>query len=267
MRPLWSGFLAFGLITIPVKLYSAVESSREVHFKLLDKETLTPIKEVRINPETGKEVPWDRVAHGVQYTKGKYVTLSDEDLKALPLPSARTIDLFGFTPRGDVDPLFYDKPYYVGPAEGGGKAYELLRQVLEEEERVGLGRLAIRTREHLVAVGPRGPALVAHTLYYADEVREPSSIPDLPRSVRLHPNERKMATQLIESMAVEFRPAEWHSEYKEALQKLIKAKAEGREPAPAPVSGKVIDLQAALRESLKRAQAEHKSRRGRAAAS
>ena len=254
MRPIWSGVLSFGLITVPVKLYAATEAGDEVRFHLLDKDTLTPIKEVRINPDTGKEVPWDRIVRGVEYAKGKYVALSNEELKALPLPSAHTIDISGFVDADRIDPVFFDRAYFLGPDKGGAKAYELLREALVEEHKVALGKVAIRTREYPVAVRPEGRALMMQTLHYADEIRKASAIPELNGKITIHPNERKMGKQLIASMAVSFHPEEFKSDYKKSLQALVKAKLAGDElPPQKAATAKVIDLQEALRASLKHA--------------
>jgi DNA end-binding protein Ku len=255
MRPIWSGVLAFGLVTIPVKLFSATEISNEVQFHLLDKNTLTPIKEVRVNPETGKAVSWEHIVHGVEYARGKYVALTNEELKALPLPTASTVDISGFVSAELIDPLFFDRAYFLGPDTGGAKAYELLRGVLQEERKAALGKVTIRTREHPVAVRSEGRALIMQTLHYPDEVRKTSDIPDLPRKVTLQAHEVKMAKQLVASMSVTFDPDEFHSDYKKALQKLVKAKLAGKGlTVQKPAFAKVIDLQQALQASLKQAQ-------------
>lgn len=264
MRPIWSGTLAFGLVTIPVKLYSAVESSSDVSFRLLDRETLKPIKEIRVNPDTKEEVPWEQVVRGVEHAKGKYLPISSEELKALPLPTAQTVELLGFVDAEEINPLFLDKTYFLGPGKGGEKAYELLRRTLEEEHKVGLGKVAIRTREHLAAVRPVDAALVMQTLYYADEVRAADEIPDLPKNVRVAPAEKKMAEQLVSSMATSFDPGDYQSEYKQALQKLVKAKLAGR-PLVEQEAGprKVIDLQEALTASLARMRSGVKAKQAR----
>jgi DNA end-binding protein Ku len=268
MRPIWSGVLAFGLVTVPVRVYAATESHQEVQFHLLDKDTLTPIKEVRINPDTGKEVPWERIVHGVKYAKGKYVALSNEELKALPLPSAHTIDISGFVDAEQIDPVFFDRPYFLSPDKGGAKAYELLREALVEEHKAALGKVAIRTREHLVIVRPEDRALVMQTLHYPDEIRKAGTILGQNRKIAIHPNERKMAKQLIASMTVSFDPEEFKSDYKKALQTLVKAKLAGKELSIQKVaSGKVIDLQDALRASLKQAKGTGRRRAARRLAS
>ncbi|HLW48482.1 MAG TPA: Ku protein [bacterium] len=250
MRPAWLGTIAFGLVSVPVKLYAVVESSQEVAFHLLDRKTLTPIKEVRVNPKTGDEVPWNQVVRGVEYAKGRYVTLTKEELDALPLPSAHTIDLFGFPSRGEVDPLLFDRAYYAGPGEGGQKAYGLLREALEKLDKVGVGKVAMRTREHLAVLRPHGRILVLHTLYFADEVREAADVPDVPRRVTVHANERRMAEQLVSSMAIAFEPDQYRSEYKKALNALVRAKREHKPLPEARPEAKIVDLQEALRRSL-----------------
>jgi DNA end-binding protein Ku len=262
MRPAWSGAIAFGVVTVPVKLYSVVEASHEVAFHLLDRETLTPIKEIRVNPKTGDEVPWSRIVRGVEFAKGRYVTLSKEELAALPLPSARTIDLFGFPAADEVDPLLFESAYYVGPAEGGEKAYELLRDAMAKLDKVGIGKIAVRTREHLALLRPDGRVLVLHTMHFADEVREPDTVPDLPRRVQAHANERRMAEQLVSSMAIAFKPELYRSEYKKALNALVKAKREHTPLPEARPEPKIVDLQEALRRSLEHTGPGRGRRRG-----
>jgi DNA end-binding protein Ku len=252
MKPTWSGMLSFGLVMVPVRLYAAVETRREIHYRLLDSATLTPIKEMRIDPKTGKEVPWQKIAYGVEVSKGNYVPLSRKELDALPLPSARSIELTGFVDRGDIDPLLFDRAYYLGAGSGGDKAYELIRRVLEEQEKAGIGKVALRMRDHLVAIVPHGQALVAHTLYYADEVRREDQVPDLPSNVKITTAEHTMAAQLITSMAMAFDPKAFKSDYAEALRRVVAAKAKGKMPEALPQpTAEVIDLQEALRQSLR----------------
>jgi DNA end-binding protein Ku len=201
----------------------------------------------------------------VKYEADRYAPIAEQGLEVLPLPTVHTIELFGFVGRYEIDPLFYDRPYCLAPGDGGEKAYAPLRHALMETARVGLGRLAVRTREHLVAVQPRGPALVAHTLRDGDEVRRAQDVPDLPKTVRRHVHEHRMAARLIESMAVQFHPIGMRSEYKEALADLVRAKAAGRRPAPVPPVRPITDLDEALRESLHRLETERRARRARAA--
>jgi DNA end-binding protein Ku len=265
MRPAWSGTVAFGLVTVPVRLYAAVEAGQEVAFRLLDRRTLTPIKEVRVNAKTGREVPWAQITRGVEYAKGRFLAVSHDELAKLPLPSAHTIDLFGFVDAGAIDPVMLESAYYVGPGAGGDKAYALLRDGLAGLGKAGIGKIAMRTREHLAALRVHGGILVLQTLHYADEIRDADDVPDVPRRTPGRPAERKMAEQLIRSMAIPFEPARYRSDYKRALNALIRAKRAGKElPKPAPEQ-KIVDLQEALRRSLEQAGGT-RPRRRRAAA-
>jgi DNA end-binding protein Ku len=261
MHPAWSGTIAFGLVTVPVKLYSAIEPSQEVAFHLLDRDTLTPIKEIRVNPKTGEEVPWNQIVRGVEYAKGRYVALSKEELDALPLPSAHTIDLFGFPDTGAVDPVSFDRSYYVGPGDGGQKAYALLRDAMAKLDKVGLGKIAMRTREHLAVLRPDGRVLVLHTMHFADEVRDAAVVPDIPRRLDVHANERRMAEQLVGSMAMRFEPEQYRSEYKKALNALVKAKREHKSLPEVRPEAKIVDLQEALRRSMEQARRPGRARR------
>lgn len=266
-RPIWMGTLAFGLVTIPVKLFSCSEPAQQVRFRLLNRETLNPIEELRVDSKTGKEVKWTDVVHGVEYRRGKFVALTKEELAALPLPTARTIEVFGFAPVEEIDPIYMDTTYYLAPGEGGQSAYELFRTALEKRGRAAVGKVAIRTREHLAAIRAYDRALIMQTLFYADEVRKPEAVPDLPEHVKVHPNEVRMADQLVGTMSIDFRPHEYHSDYKRAVEALVRAKIEGKTlPEAPPAAGKVIDLQQALRESLRlrRARARAPQRRRRA---
>jgi len=265
MKPLWSGTLGFGLVTFPVRLFSAVEASRTVRFRLLDRATSTPIKEIRVNPDTGKAVPWDQIVHGVERSKGQYVSLTSEDLKTIPLQSASEIALTGFVRAQEIDPRYYEQPYFLGPGKGGERAYALLRAVLEDRGRVGIGKVVLRMREHLVAVRPVARALMLHTLHYASELRDEADIPGLPRSIALRASERRMVVQLIEGMAAAFDPTRYRDEYGDALRALVDAKRRGVAPKAPARAGKVIDLQAALRASVARAHAGRPARRKRAA--
>jgi DNA end-binding protein Ku len=264
-RPLWSGHLAFGLITIPVKLYTAIDASEEPHFRLLDRDTLVPIKEVRVDPKTGGEVPWPRIVRGVEYARGRFVPLTNEELKGLPLTTAHTIELSGFVAADEIDPVYFERAYYLGPNRGGEKAYALLRDALAETGKAGLGKVAIRTRERIAAITPRGRTLAMHTLLYAEEVRRAEDVPDVPARIATRPTEERMARQLIETMTTAFDPSEYKSEYRRALNRLVRAKLENKSIAPPKAAAKVIDLQEALRESLRRAPGRDRAGRRRAA--
>ncbi|MDQ7820764.1 MAG: Ku protein [Armatimonadota bacterium] len=251
MRPIWKGHLTFGLVTIPVRLYTATEP-KDVRFRLLHRSCLTPIQNRRYCPHHDQLVEWNDVVRGYEYAKGRFVPVTDEDLESIPLETARTVAVTSFADPSEIDPLYYEKSYYLAPDEGGQKAFRLLHDALVDTGRVAVGKVVIKDKEHLVAVRPYDGALVMTTLYYADEVRRVADIPDLPVQVKIHPNEKKMALQLIEGLAAPFSSAEYRDEYREALQKLIAAKVEGQ-PVAAPAARgpeKVVDLMEALRRSL-----------------
>jgi DNA end-binding protein Ku len=266
MRPIWKGHLTFGLVTIPVKLYTATDS-KDIRFRLLHKSCMNPIQNKRYCSYHEQIVDWNDVVRAYEYAKGKFVPLTDEELDNVPLETAGTVSVNAFVNLADIDPIYYDKSYYLAPDEGGQKAFRLLHDTLGEAAKVAVGKVVIREKEHLVSVRPSDGALVMSTLYYADEVRPVEDIPEFPVQAKVHPNEKKMALQLIEGLAAEFHPAEYKDEYRDALQKVIKAKIEGEplEAGPARKEEKVVDLMDALRRSLQTTRKETPARRGRRA--
>jgi len=266
MRPIWKGHLTFGLVTIPVKLYTATDS-KDIRFRLLHKSCMNPIQNKRFCSYHDQIVDWNDVVRGFEYAKGKFVPLTDEELDNVPLETAGTVSVSAFVSLADIDPIYYDKSYYLAPDEGGQKAFRLLHDTLGDASKVAVGKVVIREKEHLVSVRPFDGALVMSTLYYADEVREVEDIPELPVQAKVHPNEKKMALQLIEGLAAEFNPGEYKDEYRDALQKVINAKVEGEplETGPARKEEKVVDLMDALRRSLQATRKEAPARRGRRA--
>jgi len=263
MRPIWRGHLTFGLVTIPVKLYTATDT-KDIRFRLLHKSCLTPIQNKRFCPHHDQIVEWNDVVRGYEYEKGKFVSLTEEDLESVPLETAGTVSVTSFVTLDEINPLFYEKSYYLAPDEGGQKAFRLLHDTMTEATRVAVGKVVIKEKEHLVSVRPHDGALVLSTLYYADEVRAVDDIPELPVQTKIHPNEKKMAMQLIEGLAAEFSPAEYTDDYRQALEKVINAKVQG-EPleAPARKPEKVVDLMDALRRSLQVTRKEKPARRSR----
>ncbi len=266
MRPIWRGHLAFGLVTIPMKLYTATDP-KDIRFRLLHKTCLTPIQNKRYCSQHEQIVDWNDVARGFEYAKGKFVTLEEEDLERVPLETAGTVSITAFVNLGEIDPIFYEKAYYLSPDEGGQKAFRLLHDAMGEMQRVAIGKVVIKEKEHLVAVRPHDGALVMNTLFYADEIRPVGEIPELPVQTKIHPNEKKMAMELIQGLAAEFAPQEFQDEYRDALKKVIEAKIEGEEvAAPAKPERKVVDLMDALRRSLDLTRKEKPARRSRLAA-
>jgi len=266
MRPIWKGHLTFGLVTIPVKLYTATEA-KDIRFRLLHSSCLTPIQNKRYCPYHEEIVEWNDVVRGFEYAKGKFVPVTDEELDNIPLETAGTVSVTAFVELVEIDPLYYDRSYYLVPDEGGQKAFRLLHDTLQESAKVAVGKVVIREKEHLVSVRPFDGTLVMSTLFYADEVRPVAELPEVPLQVKVHPNEKKMALQLVEGLAASFNPAAYRDEYRDALAKLINAKIEGApvETAPERKEEKVVDLMEALRRSLEAARRAEPLRRPRRA--
>ncbi len=268
MRPFWRGYISFGLVTIPVKLYTATEQ-KDVRFRLLHTECHTPIKNQRYCPHDDRVIEWSDVIRGYEVSKGRFVTLTDEEIEQVPIDTSGNVNIAGFVELREIDPLYYEHSYYVVPDEGGAKAFLLLEEALREANRVGVGKVVMREKEHLVAIRAFQGAMVMTTLYYADEVRALSALDEVPVEAKVHPNERKMAVQLVENLSMDFHIEEFRDEYREALMAMIDAKGKG-EPVPAgkmPEPGKVVDLMEALKRSVEMAQRRKASPGGRGASS
>ena len=267
MRPYWRGYISFGLVTFPVKVYTATEE-KDVRFRLLHSECLTPIKNQRYCPYHDKVIEWKDVVRGFEVSKGKFVTVTDEELEGIPIDTSHSVNVAGFVQLSEIDPLYYERSYYVAPDEGGAKAFVLFRDALKEVDRVAVGQVVIREKEYPVALRPYENAMVMAVLFYADEVRALSTVDEFPAEAKVHPNERKMALQLVDNLTTEFHIEEFRDEYREKVLALIKAKADGETivAAKAPEPGKVIDLMEALKRSVEMAQGQRKSARRPAAA-
>ena len=237
------------MVSIPVRLYTATES-HDVHFHLLHKRDGVRLQNVRWCPKDEKAVPWDEVVRGFEYTKGNYVAISDEDLDHLPVKSVHTVDISDFVKLEEVDPIYFDKSYYLAPEETGARAFVLLRQALEQTGRAAVAKVAIRDKESLCLVRPYQDVLSMDTLYYANELR---STKDLAvDGVGVSPKEIEMAVSLIENLSDSFDPERYQDEYQEALKKLLDAKVEGAPlpAAPTEQGEKIVDLMEALRASV-----------------
>ena len=248
-RAIWSGTISFGLVSIPVRLYTATES-HDVHFHLLHKRDGVRLQNVRWCPKDEKAVPWDEVVRGFEYTKGNYVPITDEDLDHLPVKTVHTVDISDFVKLEEVDPIYYDKAYYLAPEETGAKAFVLLRQALEQTGRAAVAKVAIREKESLCLVRPYQDVLAMDTLFYANEIRSTKDV--AADGVDVSPREIQMAVSLIENLSDSFDPKRYHDEYQAALKKLIEAKVEGAPlpAAPAERGEKIVDLMEALRASV-----------------
>ena len=257
-RPIWSGAISFGLVNVPVKLMGAV-SPKDVRFNQLEAGTGARIKQKRVSAETGEEVPFERIVKGYEISPDNYVVIEPQELEALDPKATRSIEIEDFVDLDQIDPLYFERPYYLVPDKGGAKAYALLLEAMKESRKVGIARLVLRTKQYLAAIRPLGDALVLETLLYPDEVTLPDEIEGLPRDdVEIQDRELKIARQLIESLSTEFEPENYHDEYRERVLELIEQKAEGREIVTQPATEeptKVVDLMAALEASLAQAKA------------
>jgi len=254
-RSIWSGAISFGLVNVPVKLYSSV-SRKTVRFHQLNGKTGTRIAQKRVDSSTGDEVAYEDIVKGYELTKEHYVVITPEELEALDPEKSRTIDIEDFVDLAEIDPVYYDHPYYLVPDKGATKAYGLLLHAMEEADKVAIARVVLRSKEQLVAIRPAfGRALMMETMVFADEVVSPDAIDDLPaeKELKISDRELKMAQQLIDSLSSDFAPEKYRDEYREKVLELVERKASGEEIAvqpEAPQPKKVPDLMAALEASL-----------------
>jgi DNA end-binding protein Ku len=248
-RAIWRGTISFGLVSIPVNLYTATES-HDVHFHLLHKKDGARLKNIRWCPIDEKAVPWDEVVRGFEYTKGRYVAISDEDLEHLPVKTVHTVDISDFVKLDEVDPIYFDKAYYLAPEEAGIKAFSLLRQALQQTDRAAVAKVAIRDKENLCLVRPYQDVLSMETMFYANEIRSTEGL--AADSTKTSPRELQMAVSLIENLSDSFDAERYQDEYQAALKQVIDAKVEGAPlpEAPAAQGEKVVDLMEALRASV-----------------
>ena len=266
MRSIWKGSVSFGLVSIGVKLYAATEE-RSISFNQVRRSDGARIRYKRVAETDGEEVAYSDIAKGYQLDSGETVVLTDDDFKDLPLPSARVVDVMAFVPTDQIDPIYYNKAYYLEPDKTAVKPYVLLRDALVESDTVGLVKVAIRNREQLATLRVRDGVIVLETMIWPDEVRE-AEFGFLDEDVEVRPQEQQMARSLLESMAGDFEPEQYTDNYREALESVIEAKVEGREVVEAeeqqPTAGNVVDLMSALRASV---EAAKKNRGGSAASS
>jgi DNA end-binding protein Ku len=254
-RAIWSGAISFGLVNIPVKLYSAV-SKKTVRFHQIDAESGQRIRQQRVNPASGEEVPYEQIVKGYEIGPDRYVTISPDELDALEPQKTRTIDIEDFVELDQIDPIYYDHPYYLAPDKGAGKAYKLLLDAMEDAGKVAIARVVIRSKENLVAIRPHDGVLTMETMLFADEVISPDSLDEMAAADgegTTSKRELDMAKQLIDSLSSEFEPEKYHDEYRERVLDLIERKAQGETvvvEAPEEEPKKVPDLMAALEASI-----------------
>lgn len=251
-RPIGSATIAFGLVSIPVKLYSAAESAAAVRFNQIDKRDGSRVKQQLVSSKSGEVVPKDEIVKGYEFAKNQYVLFTKEELKALEVAATYTIDVDEFVPDGSVERIYFDKAYYLSPDKGGARAYGLLATALKETGRVAIGRYAARGRQHLVMVRPKENGLMLEQLHYADEIRAFSQIGV--EDVEVKKPELDLAKQLIDQLASErFDPTTYHDEVRAQMMTLIERKVEGEDISVAPTEQpehKIVDIMEALKASL-----------------
>jgi DNA end-binding protein Ku len=275
-RPIWKGSIDFGLVNIPVKLYSA-EAPANLDFDMLDKRDFARIHYRRVNEKTGKEVPWEEIVKGYEFKKGDYVALTEQDFRRANVEATQSIAITDFVDATEISPVYYDKPYYLEPIKSGRRAYALLREVMRKTGKAGIAKVVIRSRQHLAALLVDGPRLILNLLRFPHELRDVSGL-DVPengsKGTNISPQELKMAERLVESMMGKWTPEKYRDEYRDDLLKMIEKKVESGktkpvEPAEAAErprrQGKVIDIMHLLQQSVKQAgKTEEPGRRRRA---
>lgn len=262
-RVLWKGAISFGLVHIPVGLYSA-EKRNNFDLTMLDRRNMKPVGFKRYNKETGEDVPWDQIVKGYEYEKERYVVLTDEDFRRANVEATQTIDILRFVEGKEITPMYFETPYYLAPDRRGEKGYALLRETLKHTHKVGIANVVVRTRQYVAALIPVGEVIVMNTLRYADEVRAADEL-DVPpknlKAVGVTPRETDMAVKLVEEMTGDWNPEDYRDTYHEDLLKLIDKRIKAgetevinttdtEETEEEPSRGNVVDLMALLKQSL-----------------
>ncbi len=261
VHTMWKGSISFGLVNIPVKLHSATEN-KDIKLRNLHKECQSPVKYEKVCPVCDTEVTNDDIVKGFEYTKNKFVVLEEEDLQSIKDEKAeKSVEIMDFVKLEEIDPIYFDRSYYLSPNEGGGKAYALLRQALEDTGKIGLAKITIRSKEHLAVVRIYQNTLVMETIHYPDEVRDFQEVPNVPEETNVGEKELKTAKMLIDQLTTEFEPEKYTDEYRTALLELIEKKKEGEEITTAKepkTPDNVTDLMEALEKSLNESQKNKK---------
>ncbi len=250
MRPIWTGAIGFGLVNIPVKMYSATESSN-LSLEMLDKKDHSHIKYLRINEKSGKEVPWGNIVKGYKLD-GEYVVLDEKDFEAASAKKTKTIEISDFVKEEEISSMYYETPYYLEPDKSGTRPYELLRQALMKTKKVGVASFVLRSKESLAILRPDGDAIILNRIRFEEEIRETGDL-TLPKNTEVKPAELKMAITLIDQLTAKFDISKYKDTYNAELLKLIKAKASGKEikvPQMKVVHSKTQDLMEQLKASL-----------------
>ena len=262
-RGLWKGAISFGLVNVPVELFSAQQRSSEIDLTMLDRRDMAPVGYKRVNKASGQEVPWEDVVKGYEYEDGRYVVLSEEDFRRANPGLSRTVDIVAFVERAEIAPQYFETPYYLGPGKRGEKAYALLRDALEKAGKVGIAMVVIRTKQYLAALVPQDGTLMLNTLRYASELKSAADL-DIPgklKGAKVTAKELDMALRLVDDMSDGWQPEKYHDTYHEDLLRRIEEKikagqteelTEPEKQAKAEKGGEVIDLMALLKKSVEK---------------
>lgn len=279
-RSIWKGSIVFGLVEIPVELLSAEKKKEKLEFNFLDRRDFSPVGYERVSKSSGKIVPWEQIVRGYEYEEGEYVVLTDEDFKRANPKVSRSIEIVAFVSKEEIDPFFYEQPYYIQPAKKNSKGYALLRETLRKSRKVGIARLVMHTREHIAALDVRGNALTLDTLRFAHELNEPEIVEtglEDTRKLKITPKEIEMATQIVEGMTTEWDPKDYRDDYHADLLALIRKKVKAgqtrtiEEPAEEEEGARVaevVDLMPLLKKSVEKSRGARrptKQRRSRGA--
>jgi DNA end-binding protein Ku len=259
LRTLWKGAVSFGLVNIPVKMYVATEN-KDLKFNYLHEKCMSPIQYRKYCPNCDREIAPEEMVRGYEYQKGSYVIINEEDLSRIPLETTKTIDILDFVKLEQVDPIYFDKTYYLEPSPGGEKAYTLIVEAMKRTNKTAIAKVVIRSKQSLAALRVKDKTLIMETIFYPDEIRSPESLSSGIDPEKLHDNEIKMAVSLIENLSVDFDPVKYEDDYRKALWELIEGKIVGREVSqmPTPENNNVVDLMEALKASVELAQKNKK---------
>ena len=260
MRAIWKGNISFALVSIPISLFSATRKN-ELSFHYLHKKDMSPVSYKRFCDTENVEVPWEEIARGYEYEKDQYVEITDEDMEKADVEHSKTIQIIEFVSEDEIDPLYFDKPYYLEPQKGGDHAYGLMRDALARSKKIGIAKVVLKSREHLAAVKAVGDLMTMQTLRFAHEIVDAGAL-NVPKAIEASKKEMDLANMLIDSMTDSFDPKKYKDDYYEKVTEMIDMKVKGVTPAAPAVRGrttsKVVDLMEVLKESLKESQSQKK---------
>jgi DNA end-binding protein Ku len=271
VRAIWKGHISFGLVSVPVSLYPA-EQRTDLQLHMIDSRNRARVRYERVNAETGEEVPWDQIVKAFEYDDGNYVVLDKEEMKKAAPEASKSVDITSFVDLDEIDPIYFDRPYFLEPGKKGDKGYALLRETLKETGKAGIAEVVIRTRQYVAAMIPRGDALLLILLRYQQELRDAGdlALPGSPEDLGVSEKELKMARTLVEAMESEWDPSEHHDEYRKRLMEWIESKIESgeihrspeaKEAAPAPEPINIMDALKKSVEGAKPAKKKTKSKK------